>query len=146
MMLYFTLLLMGLYHPLLASAAVISQRTVVQGWSLQASTCLSGSQSCGAGACCPSSLYCFSAKTAEVASCCTSSKNLSSKLIDSLGLSWRSGNGMPGFCGWQWFTVTYKLKNDLQTLSTIYKSLGAAGTLRQYSPDNLTNLYVKKTN
>src|SRR3954453_7537574 len=83
---YSTLLLLGLYHPLVSSAAAISQRSIAQGWSLQASTCPSGSQSCGAGACCPSSLHCFSAKTAEVASCCTSSKDLSSDLIDLIEL------------------------------------------------------------
>jgi hypothetical protein len=60
--------------PIFGSAAVISQRSAVQGWSLQSSTCPSGSKSCGGGACCPSSLYCFAAQTDEVASCCSSSK------------------------------------------------------------------------
>lgn len=70
-------LLLGLYAPLVTSASAIrhERRSVQQGWSLQSSSCPSGTNSCGGGACCPSSLYCFAAQNDEVASCCASSKN-----------------------------------------------------------------------
>jgi len=50
----------------------IEARTVLQGWSLQASTCPAGSQSCGSGSCCPSSLTCGPAANDIVIPCCTS--------------------------------------------------------------------------
>ena len=68
------LLLLGAYSPLLGSAATILQRSVSQGWSLQSTTCPSGTNSCGGGACCPSSMHCFAAQTDEVASCCSTSE------------------------------------------------------------------------
>ncbi|KAJ5396402.1 hypothetical protein N7509_004515 [Penicillium cosmopolitanum] len=98
---YSTLVLLELSYLQIASAAVISQRSILQGWSLQASTCPSGSQSCNDGGCCPSGLYCFSAKTAEVASCCTSicvgAVEGSPKCADS---SWSLWQGLQGndFC------------------------------------------------
>ena len=49
----------------------IEKRTILQGWSLQASTCPSGDTSCGNGACCPSSLFCIAAASDEVDACCT---------------------------------------------------------------------------
>lgn len=68
------LFLLGIYAPFLSAAAVISQRSVAQGWSLQSATCPSGTNSCGEGGCCPSNLHCFAAQTDEVASCCSSSE------------------------------------------------------------------------
>jgi glucan endo-1,3-alpha-glucosidase len=76
------LLLVWLCTPLLSFAAVIHQRSVAQGWSLQSSTCPSGTNSCGAGSCCPSGLYCFAAQADEVASCCTSSRTPFRTYID----------------------------------------------------------------
>lgn len=70
------MLLLVLCTPLLVSASAIrhERRSIQQGWSLQSSSCPSGTNSCGGGACCPSSLYCFAAQNDEVASCCASSK------------------------------------------------------------------------
>ncbi|KAL2845296.1 hypothetical protein BJY01DRAFT_247769 [Aspergillus pseudoustus] len=58
-----------------ASAAVIQERGVQQGWSLQASTCPSGSAHCGTGACCPSSLFCNNPGNFEVAACCATAND-----------------------------------------------------------------------
>ncbi|KAJ0415233.1 glycosyl hydrolase family 71-domain-containing protein [Aspergillus carlsbadensis] len=53
-----------------ASAAVIQERAIQQGWSLQASNCPGGSVRCGTAACCPSGLFCNTAGNFEVAACC----------------------------------------------------------------------------
>lgn len=74
-MLSLKFLLLGLSCPFFSSAAVITQRSLAQGWSLQSNTCPSGTTSCQAGACCPSGFYCFAAQTDEAASCCSSSTN-----------------------------------------------------------------------
>jgi hypothetical protein len=52
----------------------IQQRSTLQGWSLQSSTCPAGDTSCGNGACCPSSLFCIANANDEVDACCTTSK------------------------------------------------------------------------
>lgn len=54
-----------------AAVKSIEKRTIVQGWSLQSSTCPSGDTSCGNSACCPSSLFCIAAANDEVDACCT---------------------------------------------------------------------------
>jgi hypothetical protein len=59
----------------IAQQASIERRSIQLGWSLQASTCPSGSTSCGGGACCPSSLFCIANANDEVDACCTTSKS-----------------------------------------------------------------------
>ncbi|KAL6876971.1 glycoside hydrolase family 71 protein [Trichoderma novae-zelandiae] len=46
-----------------------------QGWSLQSSTCPSGTQSCGNGSCCPSTSYCQATGNGEVTACCPTTSN-----------------------------------------------------------------------
>ncbi|TGO07069.1 hypothetical protein BTUL_0337g00080 [Botrytis tulipae] len=70
---------------ILASSSLISARHLplhslqsvrnagLSGWSVQASTCPTGSTSCGdtaAGACCPSGMFCATPANSEVAACC----------------------------------------------------------------------------
>jgi hypothetical protein len=59
----------------IAQPASIERRSIQLGWSLQSSTCPSGSTSCGGGACCPSSLFCIANANDEVDACCTTSKS-----------------------------------------------------------------------
>ena len=59
----------------IAQPASAERRSIQLGWSLQASTCPSGSTSCGGGACCPSSLFCIANANDEVDACCTTSKS-----------------------------------------------------------------------
>ncbi|KAL7821817.1 glycoside hydrolase family 71 protein [Trichoderma gracile] len=46
-----------------------------QGWSLQSSTCPSGTKSCGNGSCCPSTSYCQATGNGEVTACCPTTSN-----------------------------------------------------------------------
>jgi hypothetical protein len=59
----------------IAQPASVERRSIQLGWSLQASTCPSGSTSCGSGACCPSSLFCIANANDEVDACCTTSRS-----------------------------------------------------------------------
>ena len=52
----------------------LNARAVVQGWSLQSTTCPQDTTSCGSGACCPSGTYCQATGNGEVPACCLSSK------------------------------------------------------------------------
>ena len=74
-----SLLCFSVVSELVSGAAIaqpvpIEKRSIQLGWSLQASTCPSGSTSCGNSACCPSSLFCIANANDESDACCTTSE------------------------------------------------------------------------
>ena len=90
----------------LVSALAIQPRSIFQGWSLQSSTCPTGSDSCGAtsGACCPSSLHCGAAANDQVAPCCTANDGNCAGAVENAPIcadsSWNLFRGFMGndFC------------------------------------------------
>ncbi|KAL3455761.1 glycosyl hydrolase family 71-domain-containing protein [Aspergillus heterothallicus] len=87
-----------------ASGAVIQERSVQQGWSLQASSCPSGAARCaGTSGCCPSSLYCNAQGNFEVAACCSADRDCrgevqgAPKCADSAWSQWQGAYGN-SFC------------------------------------------------
>lgn len=69
--LFFTIDVFAVVIANRASHGFIEARNILQGWSLQASICPSGTTTCGnGGSCCPSRLFCESAANDEVSACC----------------------------------------------------------------------------
>ncbi|KAJ2959214.1 hypothetical protein NQZ79_g5296 [Umbelopsis isabellina] len=132
-MVHSRILLLALYGPLLSYAAVVrlQKRSVQQGWSLQTSSCPSGTNSCGGGACCPTSLHCYAAQTDEAASCCTTASNCvgaiegAPKCADS---SWSLWQGFQGndFCCQVGLIGVY---DSTKTVAGTCVSSGQVGTL-----------------
>ncbi|TGO33228.1 hypothetical protein BHYA_0259g00100 [Botrytis hyacinthi] len=103
---------------ILASSSLISARHLplhslqsvrnagLSGWSVQASTCPTGSTSCGdtaAGACCPSGMFCATPANSEVAACCPFAGECRSVIEASpkcADASWNLWDGLDGnaFC------------------------------------------------
>ncbi|OKL58258.1 hypothetical protein UA08_06459 [Talaromyces atroroseus] len=128
-------LLWGLSTPLLASASAIRQqrRSVQQGWSLQSSSCPSGTDSCGGGGCCPSSLYCFAALNDEVASCCASDSVCVGAIEGSVNCadsSWSLWKGFQGngFCCEVGLVGVYDSSGSVAGTCVASESVGSSTT------------------
>ncbi|KAI1325243.1 glycoside hydrolase family 71 protein [Xylariaceae sp. FL0255] len=117
----------------------VSRRSVQQGWSLQSSSCLSGSSACSSGgACCPSSLFCIAAANDEVAACCTSNSACRGSIEGQPGCadtSWSLWQGFQGndFCCQVGLVGVYSSSGNVAGTCVASGAAGTATTARLVS-------------